>query len=190
MKLTTILACLAILISLPTYGESKKNEVTLSYSQATLPQTAYLLGGVLGVAFTAGHFTFDDTVFLGALGVEYGRNVNDWFTYGGLITFDYMTSKTYTVDSEGVKTPNGHFNLGYMSLMPVTKFKWFSHPRFGMYSKIGAGIGFAFSDDGNISFSAQLSPVCMQYGNESIRGVLELGYGMQGILTIGIKKLF
>lgn len=181
---------LAAILSIPVYGEGRKNEVTVSYSQATLPQTAYLLGGVLGVAFTAGHFTFDNTVFLGALGVEYGRNVNSWFTYGGLVTLDYMTSRTYNVDSEGNRTPNGRFNLGYVSLMPVAKFRWFDHPRFGMYSKVGAGAGLAFSDGTGVSFSAQLSPVCMQYGNDKLRGVLEIGYGMQGILTLGIKKLF
>ena len=183
--------CITVLLSgTLLFGQDMKNEITVSYSQATLPQTAYLLGGVFGTIFTLGHFQFDNTLFLGALGVEYAHNVNDWFSYGGVATIDYMTSDAYTVDSDGNRTDNGKFNLGWASLMPIVKFTWLNHPKFDMYSKLGAGVGLAFNDGEGVSFSAQVSPVCMQFGGGKIRGVLEFGYGMQGIATVGIKRMF
>lgn len=183
---------LSMLVTVFSYGQ-KKNEIILSYSQVTLPQTAYFVAGIFGVAFTAGHFTFENTKPYGALAFEYDRNVNNWFTYGGVAVIDYITSDAYNVDGDGNKTYNGVFNFGYFSVMPLAKFRWFTNPKFGMYSKAAFGPGLVFGGeegDLQISYAGQLSPVCMQFGGGNLSGILELGYGMQGIVTLGIRKTF
>ena len=112
--------------------ESKnKNDIAIEYSQFTVPQGVYLIGGVFGAAFSLGNFSFDNTIFTGALGVEYNRNVNNWFSYGGYIGAEYITSDTYTMKDD-VKTYNGgHYNLGFISIMPTCRFKWFTKEKIG-----------------------------------------------------------
>ena len=41
-----------------------------------------------------------------------------------------------------------------------------------------------------VILAGQLSPVCMDFGGDATRGYLELGFGMQGIVSLGIKKMF
>lgn len=184
--------CLALLtgFAASSYSQDYKNEISVSYGQATVPQFAYMFGGIFGVVFTAGHFEFDNTVMTGTLGVEYNHWVNNWFGYGGAAFTEYMTSDTYSKDSDSNKTKNGKFNLGFASVMPTARFRWFNNPHFGMYSKLGVGLGLAFSDEWQPTLSAQVSPVCMEFGGNSWRGLVELGVGMQGIATVGVKKSF
>ena len=164
----------------------EKNDIAITYSQITLPQTAYVLGGVLGVAFTAGHFAFDNTKFIGAFSASYTRHVNNWFGYGGLMAIDHMTSDTYTMN-DGEKVYNGKYDLTFLSLMPTATFYWFNHPHLSMYSKLGFGLGFVPDD---VGFSAQLSPVGMDVGGETLRARIEMGYGMTGAITVGVSKWF
>ena len=179
-----------LLVPFMGYAQSAKNEISVEYGQGTIPQGAYLFGGVMGIAFTLGNFTFDNTIMTGTLGVEYNRNVNNWFGYGGLATIEYMTSDTYTTDSEGNQVKNGTFNLGAATLMPTTHFFWFRNPHFGMYSKIGAGVGLAFGSDLSVFPAFQVSPVCMEFGGDKYKGTFEIGVGTQGIAVLGIKRMF
>ena len=160
----------------------------------TLPQFGYVMGGVLGVAFTAGHFTFENSKFFGGVGVEYVHYVNNWFGFGGMALVDYMTSDAYSVDGDGNKTPNGKFSFGYASLMPVAKFAWFRRPHVGLYSKLGIGAGLALDNgdsvEQNISWSGQITPIGVDFGSESFRGFVEAGVGMQGLVCGGVRWLF
>lgn len=191
-KIIAILLC--FLIALSVNAKDYKNELSFTYGQFTVPQFAYVMGGVLGVAFTAGHFTFENSKFIGAAGFEYVHYTNDWFGYGGTIICDYMTSDAYNVSSEGEKTYNGKFNLGFISIMPNVKFSWFNREKVSLYSKIAVGPGLVFDNDNslknNITLAAQISPLGVDFGNNLYRGFAELGIGMQGILNVGIRKLF
>ena len=193
-RVVAILMALCLVLPLYAKDEDSRNEFTITYGQATLPQFAYVMGGVLGVAFTAGHFTFENTLFLGGVGLEYVHYVNNWFGFGGMALVDYMTSDAYTVASDGAKTPNGKFNLGYASLMPVLKFAWLRRPHVGLYSKLGVGAGIALdngdSAESNISWSGQVTPIGFDFGNESFRGFVEAGVGMQGLVSCGVRWLF
>ena len=193
-RVVAILMALCLVLPLYAKDEDSRNEFTITYGQATLPQFAYVMGGVLGVAFTAGHFTFENTLFLGGVGLEYVHYVNNWFGFGGMALVDYMTSDAYTVASDGTKTPNGKFNLGYASLMPVLKFAWLRRPHVGLYSKLGVGAGIALdngdSAESNISWSGQVTPIGFDFGNESFRGFVEAGVGMQGLVSCGVRWLF
>ena len=59
-------------------NETDKNEFSITYGQITVPQAAYVLGGVFGAMFSLGHFSFEDAHFIGGVGVEYVHYVNDW----------------------------------------------------------------------------------------------------------------
>lgn len=187
-----IVAVLVIMsLFLPTMnGQTKKNEISLEYSQLTIPQGIYVFGGIFGVIFTLGNFTFDNTRMTGALGVGYTRNVNDWFSYGGIATGEYITSDTLTKDSDGNMVKNGTYDMGVATVMPVAKFTWLRKDWFGMYSKVGVGAGVVLSSDAQVIPVAQLSPICASFEGQKIKGVLELGAGMQGCVTVGVVKTF
>jgi len=187
---TIIISIALVLITTNINANSNKNELNFEYGQFTIPQGAYIFGGILGAAFSLGHFSFENTVVTGSFNFGYNRNVNDWFGYGGLTSFEYITSDTYSVDNEGNKKPNGKFNMGVITLMPTTHFFWFRHPHFGMYSKLGAGIGLVFNDETSVIPAFQLSPVCMEFGGNKYKGIFELGVGTQGIAILGIKRIF
>ena len=78
--------------------------------------------------------------------------------------------------------------------MPTCHFIWFNNDKINLYSKLGLGVGLIF-DNGdelknNFIPTFQISPICVDFGNEKIKGLCELGFGMQGIVTVGIKKMF
>lgn len=193
-RIIALFMALALVLPLNAKDDDSRNEVSITYGQATLPQFAYVMGGVLGVAFTAGHFTFENSIFTGGVGMEFIHYSNNWFGYGLAGTFDYMTSDAYSVDGDGNKTPNGKFNFGYVSVMPVLKFAWLRKPRVGLYSKIGIGAGLALDNgdsvEKNISFSGQITPIGFDFGGESFRGFVEAGVGMQGLVNCGVRWLF
>ena len=184
----------ALVLPLNAKDDDSRNEVSITYGQATLPQFAYVMGGVLGVAFTAGHFTFENSHFLGGVGMEFIHYSNNWFGYGLAGTFDYMTSDAYTVDGDGNKTPNGKFKLGFFSAMPVLKFAWLRKPHVGLYSKIGIGAGLEVTSgevsEGSFAWSGQITPIGFDFGGESFRGFVEAGVGMQGLVNCGVRWLF
>ena len=167
-----------------------KNEIYVDYSQITIPQSAYVLGGVFGAVFSLGHFSFENTCMTGALSVGYNRNATEWFGYGGQILAEYITSDTFTTDSDGNKTYNGKYNMCLVSFMPTLKFIWFEYTKLRMYSKVGIGPGISFGNDLQVIPSFQVSPVCADFGAGKYKGIVELGGGMQGCVTVGIKRIF
>ena len=193
-KLVATLLALAVVFAGYAKNDKDKNEFTITYGQLTVPQFAYVLGGAFGAVFSLGHFTFDNAHMFGAAGIEYVHYVNDWLGFGGMVLCDYMTADAYSVDGDGNKTPHGKFDLGFVSAMPVLKFAWFNRPHVGLYSKLGVGAGLSFDDDSsfgdNITWSGQFTPIGVDFGGESFRGFVEVGVGMQGLVSGGLRWLF
>ena len=194
-KLVALLLCLIVVCPVFAKNDTDKNEFSITYGQITVPQAAYVLGGVFGSMFSLGHFSFENAHFIGGAGVEYVHYVNDWLGFGGAVLCDYMTATAVNVDSEGKKTPNGKFQLGVASVMPVVKFAWLNREHVGLYSKLAAGAGFTFTNQSedtkdNFAFAFQVTPIGMDFGGESFRGFAELGLGMQGLVNVGIRWLF
>lgn len=193
-KITALLLALALIVPAQAKDKDSKNEFSITYGQFTVPQFAYVFGGVLGAAFTLGHFTFDNSHLIGAAGLEYVHYVNGWLGFGVAAVCDYMTADAYSVDSEGNKTPNGKFDLGYVSAMPVVKFAWLNRDHVGLYSKLAVGAGYSFAEGSdsaaNISWSGQITPLGVDFGGQSFRGFVEAGVGMQGVVNAGVRWLF
>ena len=177
---------LAAPVKAQSIGRLHQNEFALSYGQISFPQTIYVLGEVLGVAFSLGQFAPEDTKFYGQFGVEYTHWVGRSVGLGLMAACDYMTS---TVN--GGESPD--YNLFVVSALPVFKASWFNYPHVGMYSKIGAGvsdfIGLDSEHQHQFVFAFQLSPVCVDFGGEHFRGFVEIGYGAQGPCG-GVKYVF
>jgi hypothetical protein len=194
-KLIAIFMCLIVVSSAYAKNDKDRNEFSITYGQYTIPQFAYVMGGVLGAAFTVGHFSFENPHLIGAAGVEYVHYVNNWLGFGGAAMCDYMTATALSVASDGTKTPNGKFQLGVVSVMPVMKFAWLNRAHVGLYSKLAAGAGYTFTGEtedikDKFMFALQATPLGMDFGGEQFRGFVELGLGMQGIANVGVRWLF
>lgn len=193
-KSIALFMCFVVTLSVCARNDTDRNEFSITYGQFTAPQFAYVLGGVFGAAFSLGHFSFENAHMVGAVGVEYVRYVNNWLGFGGTALCDYMTATALSVDSDGNKTPNGKFRLGYASAMPVVKFAWLNRARVGLYTKLAAGAGYTFTNDSssgeNIGFAFQLTPFGVDFGGESFRGFVEAGIGMQGTVNGGVRWFF
>ena len=193
-KLIAFLLCLIVVMPVFAKNDKDRNEFSITYGQYTIPQFAYVMGGVLGAAFTVGHFSFENPHLIGAAGVEYVHYTNDWFGFGGTVMCDYMTATTVNVDKDGNKTPNGQFKLGCVSAMPLVKFAWLNRAHVGLYSKLAAGAGFFFANGSdakdNFSIAFQATPIGVDFGGERFRGFVEAGVGMQGIANVGVRWLF
>ena len=194
-KLIALLLCLIIMCPVFAKNETDKNEFSITYGQITVPQAAYVLGGVFGAMFSLGHFSFENAHFIGGVGVEYVHYVNDWLGFGGTAMCDYMTATALSVASDGTKTPNGKFQLGVVSVMPVVKFAWLNRAHVGLYSKLAAGAGYTFTGDNadvkdNFMFAFQATPIGVDFGGEQFRGFVEAGLGMQGIVNAGVRWMF
>ena len=194
-KLIALFMCFAVVSSAYAKNDKDRNEVSITYGQFTIPQFAYVMGGVLGAAFTVGHFTFENPKMIGAMGVECVHYVNNWLGFGMAAMCDYMTATAMNVASDGTKTPNGKFQLGVVSAMPVVKFAWLNRPHVGLYSKLAAGAGYTFTGDNadikdNFMFAFQATPLGVDFGGERFRGFVEAGLGMQGVVSGGVRWLF
>ena len=199
----SIAALLICLLSFtPAFAQEKvplqrlNNELDLSYGRVSLPSFAMVLGGVFATAFTFGLAAMDDFSTSGAISVGYYNYLTDHFAVGGDSCFENMLLgfKAYTGDStyENKLTPN---NVSFSSLMPGVKLSWFNRQHFGMYTKLNAGACMQTSSQSesggtSVSFAMQVDPVAMEFGGTSIRGFLEVGFGMEGLFNAGIRYAF
>ena len=194
-KLIALFMCFVVLSSAFAKNDKDRNEFSITYGQFTVPQFAYVMGGVFGAMFTAGHFSFENPKMVGAAGVEYVHYVNGWLGFGGAAMCDYMTATALSVSSDGTKTPNGKFQLGVVSVMPVVKFAWLNRAHVGLYSKLAAGAGYTFTGEtgeveDNFLFAFQATPIGVDFGGERFRGFVEAGLGMQGLVSGGVRWFF
>lgn len=193
-KIVSIFLCIALMGNVAfAQTESKKGttEIGISYGTMTFPQMVYVMGSVLGITVSLGHFTLENMALYGAPALMAYHYVGDRVAVGGDVAFDIMTADQYNGSDEN-KEYAGSFNMLATSLMPGVKIDWFDKGKFAMYSKanIGASIYSWADTKPDVLFAAQLSPVCMEFGANSIRGFAEIGFGCRGIVNVGVKKSF
>ena len=70
-KFIALILCIIVVMPVFAKNDKDRNEFSITYGQFTVPQFAYVMGGVLGAAFTVGHFSFENPKMIGAMGVEY-----------------------------------------------------------------------------------------------------------------------
>lgn len=170
-----------------------RNEVELSYGRLTLADMAHMLSGAFVAVFTVGYSQFDNFNAYGSVNAEYYRVLNKTFSVGGLV--GWSGGSADVVDKNKVKTGTSDYSA-YV-IMPSTKIFWFRKNHVAMYSKLSAGIMFiddyeegSKSTDYSPLFSFQAGAVCVQAGGQRVRGFVELGIGMTGLIVGGISVAF
>ena len=176
--------------------DESRHEISVAYGYITLPQAIDLLGAgaatVLGGLLTG----MADVMVPGDL--EYLERIDNGGTGG--FSFQYLYSLNRTIKLGGTvcyertwgKWNNGdEYIVHYPAIMATSKFMWFNHEHFGMYSKLSLGMMLLLGGKNEAKpipmLAVQASSVCMEFGGEALRGFLETGWGNQGLLNFGVK---
>ena len=179
--------------------DKSRHEISVSYGYVTIPQAVDLIGTVAGEVL-GGLLVWIADVF--APGVqEYPKIIDNGGTGG--ISLQYLYSLNRTIKLGGTvcyESTWGEWSNGsdyivhYPAIMATSKFIWFNHEHFGMYSKLSLGLMLILdgkNEDKPIPMlAAQASSVCMEFGGKALRGFLETGWGNQGLLNFGVKFSF
>lgn len=92
----------------------------------------------------------------------------------------------------GYTTSRDHLTL----LMAEAKARWARHRRWNMYSRLALGPGLDIEKGGlegshtYLAVGFHVTPLAVEVGNDHVRGFLELGFGMQGVLNVGLAHRF
>lgn len=185
MKHTIHTIILTVFLLVPVLAKAgdgySRNEVSLSYGQFSIPGLVNSFGAALGSAFQP-EAGIKASVY-GVMTTGYFH----WFTQG----FALGCENSYEL--VGLQDHRSF----YASLMPSVKGRWFYRPHFGLYSKASAGVLFQHTSAGQnneassgVSFGVQLTPLACEFGGEHLKGFVELGVGMEGLVLLGLRYGF
>ncbi|MBR0166319.1 MAG: outer membrane beta-barrel protein [Prevotella sp.] len=200
MKRILLMVAAAMTLSLSATAQDSDlhNELSLSYGFGSVAQ----MGDGIGEGFIHALFSdteMDDDFILGPISVEYFYHFNNpkW-AVGGILSYSKW-------DSDVVRRHGDHEKVGerkrnFFSVMPSVKRYWILNDKFGLYSKLAAGIGYlnsksktneepAWVDSNGSYFMFQLSFAGLEYG-KALRGFAEFGIGDQGLVMAGIRYKF
>lgn len=184
------------------------NELAVSYGVVTIPEFAIGFGVIFGSAFSFGLAVPDKLSYTGAFSLEYYRYLTPHVAVGGMVDWDHCMCQFKAKngkDEEGNPEykPSNKKYMEFVSILPAAKFPWFNRNHFGMYSKLAAGCALIFNSERtpegakvtpedvfDATFSFQVNPIGMEFGGTNVRGFMELGWGMQGLIMGGIKYAF
>lgn len=100
---------------------------------------------------------------------------------------------------------NGELKRHILYIMPEATVYWFKKRHVAMYTKAAVGVRFNFEkrkfynstpksdilpNTNSAGLYFHVSPVAVEVGGPSWRGVIEIGYGAQGIIQYGVKHIF
>ncbi|MBP5526518.1 MAG: hypothetical protein J6Y11_13115 [Paludibacteraceae bacterium] len=121
---------------------------------------------------------------------------------------DYFTSIGEQTSPHGITYTlwdNHHtwerFYRHFLYIMPEATFYWFKNKYISLYSKAGICVGWEIQKtevtvpdsvttvNSDSKFYYHVSLVSLESGGRYLRGFVELGYGVQGILQYGVKYI-
>ena len=158
-----------------------------------------VLANVIVTVWTLGYVNVQNEEFSGAFTAQYLYRPKRWLAYGGSVTYERRTQ-----DCMNKGTKVGEQKTSFVAVMPTVRFSWLNKRVVTMYSKVGAGMTFVsdhyknLKDESNTAkvenedshFAAfQVTPVGIQVGTK-VYGKAEVGFGNEGMFTIGIGYKF
>ena len=128
--------------------------------------------------------------------VEYFYRLKKWLGVGGMLMYGNGKPKA-EVNNALVAEAKNH----YLSLMPAVKLDWVRRQYFGMYSKLAVGLTSRhqsmkgagesrFEETNYLHPNAHLTVIGMDFGSPHFRGFVDLGFGEQGIFSLGLRYKF
>lgn len=211
MKRIALTLALSMIFAPCLRAQEFNDEFDLSYGRVSVPGFAYTFASVFSAVFTFGLVTPQDCHSNGALTAGYWHYISPRFAIGGDLAFERFKLRFDQYagkdgDGNRIYEPSDWNNMSFTSLMPGIKYQWVDREHFGMYTKAAVG-GIWYHDQkvsvqanetereerpaGNeFGFACQLSLIGIEAGNGHWRGTTEIGWGMEGLITAGVKYVF
>ena len=190
--------------------ELPRNDLSLSIGFGTTPNEGHIHScptvNNSRIAKGAVYKDSDNPMCISFNGV-YMRNIlNRW---GVGIQFNYVELEDYS--SEDIYSNYYQGSLATMeesdfTIMPTLRCFWWYHHHWGFYTRLAAGIDFHKVKERDLNphddldfrcgtftdkdFAYQLSLVGVEVGGRRIRAFSELGYGYQGVFSLGMRVKF
>ena len=203
MKFKSLLAALAIstLLSIPVQAQDEmdtRHEVGISYG--TIPNTKWfdVYTDIIPSIFGETRKTKN---YVGPIGLEYYYHTSSLIGVGAVAVF-----ASNDMDSYYENVQSSHITRNYFSFMPSVKFNWLRKNHWGLYSKLAAGVTYAYFNDEDydengkktgdkstakdLLFNFQASLIGVEAGGQHLRGFAEFGIGEQGVALAGIRYKF
>lgn len=185
--------------------KSKKHEIRVFYGETfQLDIARGIANGLVDAIGSIGsaHFKTSSNVY-GAFGLGYRYNINR-FKVGGDISYIGYRSKI-AMNKGGAsdyKTSENNFIV-----MPSAEFVYYKYGILELYGGAGVGTFISLSkstpvtpegkkflnnnlNDKSADIAYQINPIALRLGNGTVGGFLELGYGMKGLVNLGVSVKF
>ena len=200
MKTKLIILGLLIAFALPAFAQrdiirSNKNE--FSYGYGHMPASSF--------RYHPGCLIYPETDNIGTLYVTYTRRLTKVIGIGVTACFDPIRLNYYDrVNGESTLICKVYENS--LSLIPHLKINWLNTKYVNLYSKVAPiGVRYctykqeeyypdlyeiqkpfdSFAD--RIDYAYQITPIGVEVGTKQFAGFLQVGIGMEGIISIGFR---
>ena len=173
----------------------KKHAISVSYGVASIVNLANQFSDVMLSGLSDQYISFGNQAYSGAINAEYVYRLNRTIGIGAALGYERAKR-----DILSQKRRVGSMTDHYITVMPVFKCNWLHGGIVRLYSKATAGASFNLSDqwddqthdtahDKRLMVAFQVSPLGIECGR-ALCGTLELGYGYQGMVQLGVKYRF
>lgn len=188
------------------YRENR-NEINVMYGKVSVPGTASVLAAAL-TSVSSSSMTMTVTGFknTGSMGLEYFHYTQSGtWAFGVAAVYEKSSMDLTFKDTQNSKTGTTGFSMNFITVMPSVKLQWFNTNVVGMYSKVALGASVMAVPktidvvvDGQTQKESldrmpsvlpafQANPICIEVGGKNVRGFLETGWGMQGLVMGGLR---
>ena len=196
MKTKLFLLGLLVALAMPAFAQrdtirSNKNEFSFGYGH--MPSSSFRWGGRF-------HYYYSERDYLGAFYATYTCRLTKVVGIGATYCFDPRILNYFEKSQ-----PICRLNESSHTLMFHLKVNWLNTKYVNLYSKIGQGI-MAWnyrlieyqpnlyeiqlpSNDltDRINYAYQFTPIGIEVGTKQYAGFLQVGIGMEGIISIGFR---
>ena len=182
---------LAMVFSLPALAQrdtirSNKNEFSVGYGH--FPSSSF--------RYHPGCLIYPETDNIGAIYVTYTRRLNKVLGIGVTACFDPIRLN-YHDRVNGESTLICQVSQNSIAILPHLKINWLNTKFVNLYSKV-APIGIRYCTykqkeyypdlyEIQIGYAYQFTPIGIEIGTKRCAGFMQVGIGMEGIISIGFR---
>lgn len=196
MKKQFVLILVVVLLIPFTANAQNKSEFNeLSVSYGIIPASQLLDNFTITATdlYTGGHYQSNNSKCWGALSIGYSYKLAKNIRLGLTYSFSQINEDIVLGSSSALGAKNDTYNV----LMPSVKFYWLKKNIITLYSRVGAGVVFAKSEqefdnnqqanktENKTIFAWQASPLGIEIGRSKIVAFAEAGIGYMGSVQIG-----
>ena len=201
-KLFLVFLLLGVVIKVSAQDDKqKKHEVRAFYGETFQLDFANALTDALTNIFST-HYKTSSNVY-GAFGLGYRYNINRFKVGGDVSYIAYRSNVAMKKGGEAdYKTSDNNFIV-----LPSAEFVYFKRGILELYGGAGVGAFVSLSksspitpegkkylnnnlNDKSVNLAYQINPIAIRLGTGTVGGFLELGYGMKGLVNLGVSFKF